>query len=663
MPPVPRTGTPIVTEDKRGTELKVGGLDSKLATLKAYRKARGLCFTCGERWGRDHKCATAVQLHVVQELLDVLEAGEPVIEQEEVSLMAISKQAAAGTESSRTIRLRGWVQGAEVLMLVDSGSSHSFIDKQLGLSLLGVKQMKGTTRVMIADGGVLSCSMEIPDCDWYAQGHSYKTTFKLLSLGNYDVILGMDWLELHSPMQIDWVHKWIEFPYCTRPVRIQGIVPQLQQCDTISLNQLHGLAKAGSLMYLLQISPVEESVTPVLPEAVQTILQEFQDVFAEPRGLPPKRSCDHHIPLVDGAKPVFVRPYRYNPWQKDEIEKQVKEMLNSGVIQHSSSLFSSPALLVRKKDGTWRLCIDYRHLNAVTKKSKYPMPVIDELLDELSGAKFFSKLDLRAGYHQIRMKVGDEHKTAFQTHTGHYEYRVMSFGLTGAPGTFQAAMNNTLSSVLRKCALVFFDDILIYSPTLESHMEHLNIVLSLLREHQWQVKLSKCAFAQSQISYLGHIISGVGVATDPSKVQDILNWPIPTNLKKLRGFLGIAGYYRKFVKGFGVISKPLTNLLKKGVPYQWTADTEQAFQQLKQSLITAPVLALPDFHKQFVVETDASDVGIGAVLSQASHPIAFVSKLWVPGQEDCLLMRRNILQFYWLLIIGGSTCNSLNFLF
>lgn len=193
------------------------------------------------------------------------------------------------------------------------------------------------------------------------------------------------------------------------------------------------------------------------------------------------------------------------------------------------------------------------------------MPVIDELLDESSGAKFFSKLDLRAGYHQIRMSAGDEHKTAFQTHTGHYEYTVMSFGLTGAPGTVQAAMNNTLSSVLRKCALVFFDDILIYSPTLESHMEHLRVVLSLLREHQWQVKLSKCAFAQTQISYLGHIISGAGVATDPSKVQDILNWPVPTNLKMLRGFLGIAGYYRKFVKGFGIISKPLTNLLKKGV--------------------------------------------------------------------------------------------------
>ncbi|KAG8067900.1 hypothetical protein GUJ93_ZPchr0005g15565 [Zizania palustris] len=363
-----------------------------------------------------------------------------------------------------------------------------------------------------------------------------------------------------------------------------------------------------------------------IPSEIQRIIADFEDLFEAPMGLPPKRYCDHRIPLIEGSPPINVRPYRYNPAQKDEIERQVKEMLQNGVIQHSTSAFSSPALLVRKKDGTWRMVIDYRRLNDVTIKSKYPLPVIDELLDELHGSKYFSKLDLRSGYHQIRLVEGEEYKTAFQTHTGHYEYRVMSFGLTGAPGTFQGAMNNTLAPVLRKYALVFFDDILVYSPDLYSHAQHLRHVLKLLREHQWKVKLSKCSFGQSSLSYLGYTISSDGVSTDPSKVQAIVDWPRPETVKKLRGFLGLAGYYRKFVRNFGIISKPLTTLLKKDVEFNWTPAAESAFIALKQALVTSPVLALPDFSKQFVLETDASEVGIGAVLSQEGHPIAFVSR-------------------------------------
>lgn len=191
------------------------------------------------------------------------------------------------------------------------------------------------------------------------------------------------------------------------------------------------------------------------------------------------------------SQSVSLRPYRYNPALKDEIEKQVADMLKSGVIQPSHSPFSSLAILVRKKDGTWRMVIDYRQLNDIIAKTNYPVPVIEELLDELTGAKWFSKLDLRAGYHLIRMVEGDEYKTAFQTHHGHFEYRVISFGLTRAPATFLKAMNDTLKTVIRKCALVFFDDILIYSPDFNSHLEHLRQVLQLLHDHQWKVKLSK----------------------------------------------------------------------------------------------------------------------------------------------------------------------------
>jgi hypothetical protein len=577
-------------------------------------------------------------------------------------LMAISQQALWGTESNRSVRLRGWVQGAELLMLIDSGSSHSFIDLGVGKKLPGISPLPKPVTVKVADGGTMSCTHEIVDCSWWMQGHNFKNTFKLLQLGSYDVILGMDWLERFSPMQVDWVNKWMDVELSGKIVRLFGITPHTTTCCPITSDQLEGMAKCGSILCLVQLASVLQTTTDPIPASVQQIIQEFSSVFEEPKGLPPKRACDHSIPLIPDAKPVNLRPYRYNPALKDEIEAQVAEMLQSGVIQHSQSAFSSPALLVRKKDGTWRLVIDYRQLNAITVKSTYPMPVIDELLDELSGAKWFSKLDLRAGYHQIRMKAGEEYKTAFQTHTGHYEYKVMSFGLTGAPATFQGAMNATLQSVLRKFALVFFDDILIYSPDLESHLDHIKQVLSLLQRHQWQVKLSKCSFAQQQLTYLGHIISGAGVSTDPSKVQEVVDWAIPTTPKKLRGFLGLAGYYRKFVKGFGIISKPLTQLLRKGVPYKWSAETDKAFQTLKQALVTAPVLALPDFNQPFTVETDASDSGIGAVLSQGGHPIAFISKALGPRtkglstyEKECLAILMAVEHWRSYLQIGEFT--------
>jgi hypothetical protein len=218
--------------------------------------------------------------------------------------------------------------------------------------------------------------------------------------------------------------------------------------------------------------------------------------------------------LLPGVQPINVKPYRYSPQQKDEIERQIRAMLQQGLIKPSQSPFASPVLLVRKKDGTWRFCVDYHHLNAVTVKDRYPMPVVDELLDELAGAKFFTKLDLRSGYHQIRLLESDEHKTSFHTHSGHYEFRVMPFGLTCALATFQAAMNEIFSSVIRKFVPVFIDDILIYSSSLEEHVQHLFAVFELLQQHKLFVKHSKCSIAKNSREYLGHIIGAEGVATD-----------------------------------------------------------------------------------------------------------------------------------------------------
>jgi len=269
------------------------------------------------------------------------------------------------------------------------------------------------------------------------------------------------------------------------------------------------------------------------------------------------------------------------------------------------------------------MCVDYRMLNALTVKSKFPIPVIDELLDELSSARWFSSLDLRAGFNQIRLAPGEEFKTAFQTHWGQFEYIVMSFGLTGAPNIFQGAMNKTLKPLLRKCIIIFFDDILFYSSSFEEHLQHLQQVFELLAQDQWLVKLSKCRFAQESISYLGHVISAKGVGTDPTKVEVVHQCPQPADVKELRSFLGLAAYYRKFVRNFSIIARPLHDLLRKGQLFVWTEAHQSA-------LISAPVLALPDFSLPFQIQTDASDRGVGTVLLQQGHPLAFVSKALGP---------------------------------
>jgi hypothetical protein len=244
-------------------------------------------------------------------------------------------------------------------------------------------------------------------------------------------------------------------------------------------------------------------------------------------------------------------------------------MLSVGLIQPSSSPFSSPVLLLKKKDSTYQFCVN---LNAITMKGKYPIPVIDEFLDELNGTSWFSSLDLCFGFHQIEMNPEDAYNTVFQTHNGHYEFKVMSFGHTGAPHSFQKAMNSTLSPMLRKGVLVFFDDILVYSHTFEEHLQHLENVFSLLRHDHWCVKLSKCSFATRQIAYLGYVISSDGVSICLEKIKVVVQWPVPTNGKELRSFLGLVGYYRKFVQHFGVISRPLTELLRKNSLFVWTVD-------------------------------------------------------------------------------------------
>ncbi|GJW40287.1 transposon Tf2-6 polyprotein [Tanacetum coccineum] len=290
---------------------------------------------------------------------------------------------------------------------------------------------------------------------------------------------------------------------------------------------------------------------------------------------------------------------------------------------------ASPVVLVKKKDGPWRFCVDYRKLNNLTIKNQFPIPIVEELIDELQGSSFFSKLDLRSGYHQIRMRDADIEKTAFRTHDGLYEFVVMPFGLSNASATFQNLMNSMFKPFLRKFVLVFFDDILIYSQDWQQHLEHLETVLQTLRKHKLFAKMSKCTFGSTQVDYLGHVISQHGVQADPKKIQDMVNWPKPSNIKEPRGFLGLTGYYRRFVKDYGKIAKPMTDLLKKG-EFKWCEAATEAFEKLKKTVSQTPVLRLPNFNETFVIETVGSGGGLGVVLLQNKHPIAYFSNALGP---------------------------------
>ncbi|GJX90123.1 ty3-gypsy retrotransposon protein [Tanacetum coccineum] len=457
----------------------------------ADKRAKGICFRCDDKFRSGNRCPgkTLQVLLVGDEDETEYEFDEKSDEHVHLDMVEVSLNSVMGFTSPHTMNIRGIIGDEEVVVLIDSGATHNFLSKRV------LKEL----RLLVMGGGSIS------------------------------VMLGNRKFEKSRGI-------------CKRVLLTFPKLQFLEDFYPLDLGSTDvGMAtKKGG--FLVEMKSIEESseLSTKKPEEHNQILAEFEDVFHLPRGLPPHRDHEHAIVLKEGTTPISVSPYRYPYAQKNKIEKLVKEMLEAGVIQPSSSPFSSPVLLVKKKDGSWRFCVDYRALNKATDMDKFPIPVIDELLDELHRETIFSKLDLKSGYHQIRMKDEDISKTAFRTHEDHYEF--------------------------------------------------------------------------------------LGVSADPLKIKAMSDWPVLKTLRELRGFLGLTGYYRLFVKGCGKIASDLTEQLKKD-NFSWSEEATQSFKALKDAMTRVPVLALPDFDKEFVVESDASRKGVGAVLMHEGRPVAYFSQV------------------------------------
>ena len=391
-------------------------------------------------------------------------------------------------------------------------------------------------------------------------------------------------------------------------------------------------------LYLATAKITNELSNTTTPDWIK---DEYSDIFLDglPPDRPPERKAVHEIPLHPDSPPQFRGIFRLSQVELQELRKQLSQLLKDGKINPSTSPYGAPVLFAKKKDGGLRMCIDYRALNSQTIKNRYALPRIDDLLDQLYGAKRFSKIDLTSGYWQIAIAASDRYKTAFRTRYGHYEFNVMPFDLTNAPATFQSLMNDIFRDMLDVCVVVYLDDILVYSKNDEDHEKHVRQVLQRLREHQLYARPSKCTFFTDTVEYLGHIIGPDGIKPNPALVKAIIEFPQPRTLKELQSFLGLANYYRKFIKNYSKISLSLTNALQHASnsrPVIFTDAMVQAFNDLKKALTNDSCLKLPDPDGEYEVTTDASEdeATVGAVLTQYEHPIAFESKKLNPHQRN-----------------------------
>ena len=423
-----------------------------------------------------------------------------------------------------------------------------------------------------------------------------------------------------------------------------GEVPVAAEDDDIQHCRMVG-GSAGRLEEVVGdlVEGVEE---PNRAELADLLRKHGGALQLEPGDMGRATMVEHHIRTGEHP-PIKQAPRRLAPHRRSLVDEEVDKMLSSGTIEPAEGPWASPVVLVKKKDGTMRFCVDYRRLNGITTKDAYPLPRIDDSLDTLAGSNWFSTMDLVSGYWQVAMSREDREKTAFSTHRGLFQFTVMPFGLCNAPGTFERLMEVAMRGLQWSSCLVYLDDIVVFSRDFEGHLQRLGAVLERLELAGLKVKPSKCRLARRRVSFLGHVVSAAGIQTDPAKVEAVRDWPTPASLTEVRSFLGLAGYYRSFVPDFATVAKPLTTLADKGRAFQWNCECETAFGTLKTLLTESPILGYPQDEGQIILDTDASDMGLGAVLSQLQEGrekvLSYASRTLTKPERNYCVTRRELL--------------------
>ena len=582
---------------------------------------------------------------------------------------ALPDQSVISTDKHLTLLFEGRTGQPSVKLrtLMDTGASACFVSPRK-VQELGLKLHPADATLRLADNTESPITGKVQLRIRIQHFSAMIWCFVTELCADFDVILGNSFLTEHKTI-LDFKHHTVSLTRDGKKYKLKAGYADKNAGKKLLLNsaQARRSIKNGCDSFLVLLNAVQagtaddtshadtshtDTVIPVAAESdladiIASLRQEFADIFEPPTGLPPDRGVEHVVSLLPGSQPPFKRMYRLSPEELAEVKKQIADLLARGLIELSTSPYGSPILFVKKKTGELRMVVDYRELNKLTVKNRYPLPRIDDLFDKLHGAQYFTSLDAASGFHQILLKPDDRPKTAFRTPFGHYQFKVLPFGLTNAPATFQAVMNRLFDQahfaadgtshageLLSDFVLVFVDDILIFSKTAEDHARHLRTVFELLRKEKLQIKPSKCVWGQTELPYLGFIVGKDGIKPDPKKVEAVTAWPTPTSVKEVQQFLGLTNFFRKFILGYSNLTAPLTELTKKKVSWNWSVDRDNAFRELKTKLTAAPVLAIPDPAAPFELITDSCGYGIGAVLMQNHRPVAYYSRKMTDPEKN-----------------------------